>query len=103
MSRSPSGPEPQIRASKRLIQVAEWEFQQILLDIHDGPVEHMYSALSQLDLDRRALRPGAARPDASGDEVERRLEQVRLLLEAGLTDIRVALAAPDGTGQRRRL
>ncbi len=93
MSRSRSGPEPQIRASRRLIQVTEWELQQILLDIHDGPVQHMYAALSQLNLVRRALRTGAARSESSCTEVERRLEQVRLLLKAGLADIRTFIGA----------
>ena len=50
MSRVRAGERPQLRASKRLIQMAEWQLQQILLDIHDGPVKHMYAELSRLDL-----------------------------------------------------
>ncbi len=93
MSRSRGGPEPQIRASRRLIQVAEWEYQQILLDIHDGPVQHMYAALSQLDLARRAVRPGVEKFDYVCGEVESRLERVRMLLETGLNDIRTFIGA----------
>ncbi len=90
MSRSRGGEEPQIRASRRLIQVSEWELQQVLLDIHDGPVQHMYAALSQLDLARRALGTATERPCL---EVEQRLDRVRLLLEAGLNDIRTVIGA----------
>ena len=45
----------EIDASHRMMQVTERELQRILLDIHDGPVQHMYAALSQLDLLRRAV------------------------------------------------
>ena len=90
MSRSDPSTEPQIRASRRLIQVAEWELQQVLLDIHDGPVQHMYAALSQLDLLRRALVAGA---ESSGPEVTARLDRVRALLEEGLADVRTCIGA----------
>ncbi len=90
MSRNQNGEEPQIRASKRLIQVAEWELQQVLLDIHDGPVQHMYAALSQLDLLRRALAAGS---EGTGPEVTARLDRVRALLEEGLTDVRTCIGA----------
>lgn len=89
MSRVRAGERPQLRASKRLIQVAEWELQQILLDIHDGPVQHMYAALSQLDLLRRALETKGQ----LGEELETRVDRVRSLLEAGLTDIRTFIGA----------
>ncbi len=89
MSRVRAGERPQLRASKRLIQVAEWELQQILLDIHDGPVQHMYAALSQLDLLRRALETTGQ----LGEELELRVDRVRSLLEAGLTDIRTFIGA----------
>ncbi len=89
MSRVRSSERPQLRASKRLIQVAEWELQQILLDIHDGPVQHMYAALSQLDLLRRALE----NKGQLGEEMETRVGRVRSLLEAGLNDIRTFIGA----------
>lgn len=90
MSRADSNEESRIRASKRLIQVAEWELQQVLLDIHDGPVQHMYAALSQLDLLRRALEAG---PEPGGAGVMARLDRVRALLEDGLTDVRTCIGA----------
>src|SRR4051812_32059826 len=50
----------EIDASHRMMQVTERELQRILLDIHDGPVQHMYAALSQLDLLRRAVDAAGA-------------------------------------------
>src|SRR5438105_11723339 len=72
-------------AARRMIAIAEREMQQVLLDIHDGPVQNMYAALSQLDLLRRAL---AQAEGALTDEAEDRIERIRLLLERGLTEIR---------------
>jgi signal transduction histidine kinase len=84
------GAHEEIEASQRLMQIAEWELQQILLDIHDGPVQHMYAALSQIDLLRRALEsPVEGEQAASAD----RLERVRHLIEAGLNDIRTFISA----------
>ncbi|HET9984048.1 MAG TPA: sensor histidine kinase [Longimicrobiales bacterium] len=77
--------QPEIQASRSLMQVAEWELQQVLQDIHDGPVQHMYAALSQLDLLQRALEASPAGPSA---EAWARLDRIRRLLEAGLADIR---------------
>jgi len=53
MPRSRTAERREIDASHRMMQVTERELQRILLDIHDGPVQHMYAALSQLDLLRR--------------------------------------------------
>lgn len=72
-------------ASRRLMEVAERELQRILLDIHDGPVQAMYAALSQVDLVRRALDSGT--PDAMA-EAEQRLLRIRTLLEHGLHEVR---------------
>ena len=79
----------ELRASHRLMQVTERELQRILLDIHDGPVQHMYAALSQLDLLRRALEgQGPLSPEA-----EDRMGRIRLLLENGLNEVRSFLGA----------
>jgi signal transduction histidine kinase len=37
-------------AAKRLLAVTEEELQRIVLDIHDGPVQNLFAALSQLTL-----------------------------------------------------
>jgi signal transduction histidine kinase len=78
-------PSRELRASRRMLQVAEWEMQRILLDIHDGPVQYMYAALSQLDLLRRALEAPAMPP---ATDLLERVGRVRSLLEHGLTDVR---------------
>jgi signal transduction histidine kinase len=79
----------EIRASHRMMQVTERELQRILLDIHDGPVQHMYAALSQLDLLRRAVdAAGVADP-----EVRERMERIRVLLEGGLNEVRSFIGA----------
>ncbi len=38
---------------ERLLAVTEEELQRIVLDVHDGPVQHLYAALSQLSSLRR--------------------------------------------------
>jgi len=88
MPRSEVAARREISASHRMMQVTERELQRILLDIHDGPVQHMYAALSQLDLARRAL-------DAPGGvgEARGRIERIRLLLEGGLNEVRSFIGA----------
>jgi len=76
-------------APRRMLQTTEREMQRLLLDIHDGPVQHMYAALSQLDLLRRALE------SASGvePEVHARAGRIQQLLETGLGEIRSFIGA----------
>jgi signal transduction histidine kinase len=79
----------EISASHRMMQVTEWELQRILLDIHDGPVQHMFAALSQLDLLRRALESDGCMPA----EAEDRIGRIRQLLEGGLNEVRSFIGA----------
>jgi signal transduction histidine kinase len=79
----------EISASHRLMHVTERELQRILLDIHDGPVQHMYAALSQLDLLRRALEAGAGGEPEAHDRIGR----IRQLLESGLNEVRSFIGA----------
>lgn len=72
-----------------MMQVTEWELQRILLDIHDGPVQHMFAALSQLDLLRRAL----AAEGGMSPEAEDRIGRIRQLLEGGLNEVRSFIGA----------
>jgi signal transduction histidine kinase len=75
----------EMRASRRMMQVTEWELQRILLDIHDGPVQSMYAALSQLEMLRRSLEaPG----ENSVSEALERSHRIRNLLETGLAEVR---------------
>ena len=92
---SPSAPLPpdagprEVGASRRMLAITEWELQRILLDIHDGPVQHMYAALSQLELMERALD----RAEPVDPEVRQRADRVRRLLEDGLTEVRSFIGA----------
>ncbi|HZX65005.1 MAG TPA: hypothetical protein VFE76_06400, partial [Myxococcales bacterium] len=38
------------RAGRRILAVTEEELQRIILDIHDGPVQKLFAALSQIEL-----------------------------------------------------
>lgn len=72
-------------SSRRLLQIAEREVGRIILDIHDGPVQNIFAALSQLSIVQRYLvrRFG----DEATDEVER-IRQSIGLLEHSLNEIR---------------
>ena len=72
-----------------MLAITEWELQRILLDIHDGPVQHMYAALSQLDLMESALN----RSPTVDAEVLHRKDRIRKLLEDGLTEVRSFIGA----------
>ncbi len=85
---SESGPR-EVGASRRLLAITEWELQRILLDIHDGPVQHMYAALSQLDLMDSALE----RSVGLDPDVMPRKDRVRKLLEDGLNEVRSFIGA----------
>lgn len=75
-------------AARRLLAVTEEELQRIILDIHDGPVQKLFAALSQLTLLRNQL---TARPDVSG-ECTLPLTRAIALLENALGDIRSLLS-----------
>lgn len=89
MARTRTAERREIDASHRMMQVTERELQRILLDIHDGPVQHMYAALSQLDLLRRALDAAGVADPVVGE----RMERIRLLLEGGLNEVRSFIGA----------
>ncbi|MBK6489875.1 MAG: hypothetical protein IPF98_24140 [Gemmatimonadetes bacterium] len=72
-----------------MLAITEWELQRILLDIHDGPVQHMYAALSQLDLLETALE----RSSSTDPEVLLRKDRIRTLLEDGLAEVRSFIGA----------
>lgn len=72
-----------------MLAITEWELQRILLDIHDGPVQHMYAALSQVELMDAALQ----RSIGVDPEVVQRKDRIRKLLEDGLTEVRSFIGA----------
>ncbi len=98
----------------RILSVAEDELSRIVLDIHDGPVQYLFTALSLLTSLQNELadpRPdaGDAAGAASGDcappvdpKLLARLAQVGVLLESSLYEIRFFLGAFRPPEFRRR-
>lgn len=81
-------------ASRRLLATSERELQRIVLDMHDGPVQDIFAALSQLQVLERALAPD---PGA-----EQRVRQAVRLLERALGEIRNFIGAFRPPGFERR-
>jgi signal transduction histidine kinase len=72
-------------SSQRLLQIAEREVGRIILDIHDGPVQNIFAALSQLNVVQRNLERQQHEDDATNRE---RVCQSIALLEHALNEIR---------------
>ncbi|HMV33501.1 MAG TPA: sensor histidine kinase [Gemmatimonadales bacterium] len=89
-----SGDEAVRAASRRLLATGERDLQRIVLDMHDGPVQDLFAALSHLELVDRAL------PEDSPQR--RRLQQTRGLLERALGEIRNFIGAFRPPGFERR-
>lgn len=75
-------------AGRRILAVNEEELQRIILDIHDGPVQKLFAALSQVSLLQRQL---ARAPGNDANGLVPGLARISLLLEDSLTDIRTFL------------
>jgi len=71
-------------AARRLLAVTEEELQRIILDIHDGPVQNLFAALSQLAL----LRARLGNSPLTTDECLPTINRAIKLLEISLGDIR---------------
>ena len=71
-------------AARRILAVTEEELQRIVLDIHDGPVQNLFAALSQLTL----LRARISGLQPSPDECVATINRTISLLESSLGDIR---------------
>lgn len=84
---SRSGGSGQVLAARRILPVTEEELRRIILDIHDGPVQKLFAALSQLNLMQARTAHGAV-PQA---EWQACLERVSGLLEASLAEIKTSL------------
>ena len=77
---------------RRLLAVAEEDFQRVVLDVHDGPVQNIFAALSQLALARARL-PRDAKGAASDALAAEPLDRASALLERALEEIRLTLTA----------
>ena len=84
-------------AARRILSVTEEELQRIILDIHDGPVQKLFAALSQLSaLETRMTHDDA--PEAWRVDLAR----VSGLIEASLGEIRSSLGTWRPPGFSRR-
>src|SRR5262245_23095765 len=79
-------------ASRNILAATERELQRIVLDMHDGPVQDIFAAVSHLQLLERGL------DEAS----QRRVRQAILLLERTLLEIRNFIGAFRPPGFERR-
>jgi len=71
-------------AAKRLLAVTEEELQRIVLDIHDGPVQNLFAALSQLTVFQSRMSALQPLPEDFSAAINRAIN----LLESSLGDIR---------------
>lgn len=78
-------PQPDL-LPHRILSVAEEELSRVVLDIHDGPVQYLYSALSLLAGVQADASEITERPDLAP-----RLAQVATLLESSLYEIKFFL------------
>jgi signal transduction histidine kinase len=74
-------------AARRILAVTEQELQRIILDIHDGPVQKLFAALSQVTLLQSRLEHG----EAADAEWAASLNRVADLLETSLAEIKNSL------------
>lgn len=92
-----SGSEDEHLAARRILSVTEEELQRIILDIHDGPVQKLFAALSQLS----SLEARMAYADAP-EEWQVELARASGLIEASLGEIRSSLGTWRPPGFSRR-
>ncbi len=78
---------PQI-AGRRILAVTEEELQRIILDIHDGPVQKLFAALSQVNLLQHQLERASS---SDSNALAPGLVRIALLLEDSLNEIRTFL------------
>lgn len=81
-------------ASHRMLATSERELQRIVLDMHDGPVQDIFAALSQLQVLERSLAPDVGAQGA--------VERAVGLLERALGEIRNFIGAFRPPGFERR-
>lgn len=83
--------------SQRILTVTEEELSRIILDIHDGPVQYLFTALSLLT----GVQQEVAQQGAPAD-LAPRLAQVGVLLESSLYEIKFFMGAFRPPEFRRR-
>jgi signal transduction histidine kinase len=99
---NPPTPSPQAETpSHRILTVAEDELSRIILDIHDGPVQYLFTALSLLTGIQQEVTQNAEQGIAQAD-LAPRLAQLGMLLESSLYEIKFFLGTFRPPEFRRR-
>lgn len=99
MEKATGGTGEEQLAASRILAVTEEELKRIILDLHDGPVQQLFAAQSQLRGLQRRLNRNEVIPH---DEYQLTFQRVSRLLEASLTEIRQFLGTfrpPDFASQ----
>jgi signal transduction histidine kinase len=85
MESPPSQNAPNNLAASRILAVTEEELQRIILDIHDGPVQSLFAALTQINLMQKRRTRGNA---VSLEECDQLFSRLNILMETALGEIR---------------
>ncbi|RME56556.1 MAG: sensor histidine kinase, partial [Caldilineae bacterium] len=93
MAERSSSPRP----SHQILTIAEEELSRIVLDIHDGPVQYLFTALSLLTRLQQRIEADPGKADLAPE-----LAQLGMLLESSLYEIRSFLGAFRPPGFKRR-
>ena len=94
----PAGLPTQL-AGRRFLAVTEEELQRLILDVHDGPVQKLFAALSQIDVLKTRL---TSVPESARGNLEAGLAQISSLVESSLGEIRTGLGTFRPPGFRTR-
>jgi signal transduction histidine kinase len=78
-------------AARRILAVTEEELQRIVLNIHDGPVQKLFAALSQVNLLQSRTASHAGQGSAPDAEWLATLNRVSELLETSLAEIKTSI------------
>jgi signal transduction histidine kinase len=73
------------QAGHEILEINEQELCRIILDIHDGPVQNMYAALSQINILQGKL---TSQNRSGSQEISQSLSRIAGLLESSLTEIK---------------
>jgi signal transduction histidine kinase len=87
------------QAGRRILPVTEEELQRIILDIHDGPVQKLFAASSQVAMMQTQL---AQLPDSARTALEGDLARLADLLQASLGEIKTTVGTLRPPEFRRR-
>ncbi len=99
LSRARSQGDSARQASRRILSVTEEELQRVILDIHDGPVQKLFAASSQIALMQSRLTHV---PEPLRTSLETELGRIAMLLEASLNEIKTSVGTMRPPEFRRR-